>query len=75
MLRIEEELISEEIISEIVSEISNLGYPDKEVIYRKFYLSQSSAQIAKALNISETNVNVRVHRVIKKLREKFGGKQ
>ena len=75
MLLIGEELISEEIVSEIVSEISNLGYPDKEVIYRKFYLSQSSAQIAKALNISETNVNVRVHRVIKKLREKFGGKQ
>ena len=66
-------MLDAELISKIISEINMLSSPDKEIIYRKFYLSQSSSEIAKALSLSESNVNVRVYRVIKKLREKFGG--
>ena len=70
---VEEEMLDADLISKIISEINMLSSPDKEIIYRKFYLSQSSSEIAKALSLSESNVNVRVYRVIKKLREKVVG--
>jgi len=71
---VDEEYLTNELVSEIVKTISQLGMPDGEIIFRKYYLSQSSKEIAEALSMSVSNVNVRIHRVIKELREKFGGK-
>jgi len=72
---VEADYLKAELVSEIMQEISLLGYPDREIIVRKFYLSQTAEEIAEALGMSVSNVNVRSHRAIKRLREKFGGKQ
>ncbi len=58
---------------ELMKCIKNLGEPDCEIIVRKFYLSQSSKEIADRLNMTVSNVDTRTHRAIKKLREAFGG--
>jgi len=72
---VEADYLKEELVSEILREVSQLGYPDREIIIRKFYLSQTAEEIADALNVSIANVNVRAHRAIKRLRKKFGGEQ
>ena len=58
---------------ELMKEIKNLGEPDHEIIIRKFYLSQSSKEIADKLNMTVANVDTRTHRAIKRLRERLGG--
>lgn len=58
---------------ELMKSIRNLGAPDCEILVRKFYLSQSSKEIAEQLHLTVSNVDTRTHRAIKKLREKFGG--
>lgn len=58
---------------ELMKQIKNLGQPDCEILVRKFYLSQSSKEIADKLQMTVSNVDTRTHRAIKKLREIFGG--
>ena len=53
--------------------IKNLGQPDHEILVRKYYLAQSSKQIAEAMDMTVSNVDTRTHRAIRKLREKLGG--
>ena len=53
--------------------IDALGEPDREIIVRKYYLGQSSKEIAQRLNMTVSNVDTRTHRAVKKLRELFGG--
>lgn len=57
----------------LIKAIRKLGKPDSEIIVRKFYLSQSSAEIAKILNISVSNVDTRTYRALRKLKKIFGG--
>ena len=72
---VESEYLNSELVSEIMLEISTLDPTDREIVVRKFYLSQSSKEIAETIGMSVSNINVRIHRVLKKLREKFGGKR
>ncbi len=58
---------------ELMKAIRDLGEPDREIIVRKFYLSQSSKEIAEKMNLTVSNVDTRTHRALKKLRQKFGG--
>lgn len=58
---------------ELINAIKDLKEPDHEILVRKFYFSESSKEIAKRLNLSVSNVDVRTHRAIKKLKERFGG--
>ncbi len=58
---------------ELMKAVKNLGEPDCEIIVRKFYLSQSSKEIADKLDMTVSNVDTRTHRAIKKLRDKLGG--
>lgn len=58
---------------ELMKEIQKLGEPDHEIIIRKFYLLQSSKEIADKLNTTVSNVDTRTHRAIRKLRERLGG--
>lgn len=51
--------------------IKELGPPDTEILLRKYYLGQSSAEIAAALHKSVSTVDTRTHRAIHKLQKKF----
>lgn len=57
---------------ELVRAVRRLGRTDREIIIRKFYFSQSSKEIAKAMKMSVSNVDTRTHRALKKLRKIIG---
>ena len=58
--------------SEVLREIKNLGEPDSAILLRKYYLGQSSKEIAKALGMTVSNVDTRTHRAIAKLKKVLG---
>ena len=64
----EEEWLDEDGRRELASLVRDLGYPDSEIVFRKFYLSQPSKIIAGALGMTAANVDMRTHRALKKLR-------
>ncbi len=66
-------IAEKETVRMIFDEIRRLGRPDSDIIFRKYYLGQSSKAIADALGMTVSNVDVRSHRAIVKLREKLGG--
>lgn len=70
---IEDDIENNELRSVIMEEIVKLGEPDHEIIVRKFYLQQSSKEIAMELNMTVSNIDTRTHRALKKLRKIFGG--
>lgn len=57
----------------LLDAIKALGQPDHEILVRKYYLSQSSREIASSLHMSVSAVDTRAHRAIQKLRKQFGG--
>lgn len=57
----------------LIDAVDSLPKPDREIIVRKFFLSQSSKEIAKKLNMTVANVDTRTHRAIKKLKTILGG--
>jgi RNA polymerase sigma-70 factor, ECF subfamily len=50
-----------------------MGEPDHEIFIRKFYLGQSSKEIAKATGIKENTIDKKVSRGLVRLRETLGG--
>ena len=58
---------------ELIDAVNALAEPDREIIVRKFYLGQPSKEIAKALGMSASNVDVRTHRAVAKLRNTLKG--
>ncbi len=68
-----EEIAEKNLLDSVFAEIEKLGHPDADILLRKYYLGQSSRCIAKALNLTVSNVDTRAHRAIRKLREKFEG--
>ena len=71
---VSDEIAEKETVRTVLDEIRKLGRPDSEIIFRKYYLGQSSKTIADSLGMTVSNVDVRSHRAIVKLREKLGGK-
>lgn len=57
----------------LLREVRQLDRPDSDILFRKYYLGQTSAQIAAALGLTVSNVDTRTHRAIQKLKEKLGG--
>ena len=70
---VEEDFFGKEERRALLREIANLGEPDSEIITRKFFLCESSKVIAEKLGLTASNVDVRTHRALAKLREKIGG--
>lgn len=60
--------------AELLSAVRALESPDREIIIRKFYLQQSSKEIAEAFGLSVSNVDTRTHRAVGKLRERLKGR-
>lgn len=72
---IESELAEEELRREVFHAVKALGEPDASIIIRKYYLGESSKEIADALKMTVSNVDTRTHRALTKLRDLFGGKE
>lgn len=70
---VEEALEKAESRAALIAAVKALGEPDSEIIIRKFFLGQASKEIAEILGISVSNVDVRTHRAIKKLKNSLGG--
>ena len=58
---------------EVLDAVKSLGEPDTSIIVKKYYLGESSKQIATALKLTVTTVDTRAHRALSKLRKMFGG--
>jgi RNA polymerase sigma-70 factor (ECF subfamily) len=69
----EEELAEDELRREVLDAVKSLGEPDSGIIFRKYYLGQSSKEIANALKLTVSNVDTRTHRALDKLRKILGG--
>ena len=70
---IDSELTDDELRCEVIKAIEDLGDPDTNILFRKFYYGESSKDIAKAIGMSVSNVDIRTHRALNKLRKMFGG--
>ncbi len=71
---LEGEFESREEREELIRAVRALREPDRGIIIRKFYLQQSSKEIAEALGLSVSNVDTRTHRAVGMLREKLSGR-
>ena len=65
---LESDLEYQELRRAVLDEVKSLGEPDREILLRKFYLGESSKDIAKALKISVSVVDTRTSRAVEKLR-------
>ena len=72
---VEEALITREFKEELIREIKALGEPDSTILLRKYFLSESSKEIAASLDLTVSTVDTRTHRAIQKLRSIFGGER
>lgn len=61
------------LVAEVMAEIKKLGPPDSEIIFRRYYLGQSSKDVAAELGLTAANVDTRAHRAMEKLRKIFRG--
>lgn len=68
---LEGRLLRQEERSQLLEAIQALGEPDREIIVRKYYLSQSSKEIVARLGMTVSNVDTRTHRAIEKLRKQW----
>ena len=55
-----------------IEAVEALGKPDGEIIVRKYYLGQSSREIAERLHMTVSVVDTRTHRAIKRLKRIMG---
>lgn len=68
---LESELEERELRRAVLSEVKSLDEPDREILLRKFYLGESSKEIAKRLKMSVSNVDARTSRAVEKLRKRL----
>jgi len=57
----------------VIEKIKKMEEPDKSILIRKYYIGQSSKEIAALLEMTVSNVDTRASRAIKRLKEYFGG--
>ena len=62
-----------ELKESLIRAVKTLGEPDREIIVRKFFLSQTSKEIAKQLRLSVSNVDTRTHRAVARLKKIMKG--
>lgn len=70
-ISLESDLEERELRRAVLSEVKSLGEPDREILLRKFYLGESSKEIAARLKMSVSNVDARTSRAVEKLRKKL----
>ncbi len=70
---LERDTAEKDLLERIFVEINTFGKLDSEILFRKYYLGQSSRHIANLLKITVSAVDTRAHRAIQKLKAKFKG--
>lgn len=65
----EEELVGKAEKQALVAALTKLSSVEREIVVRKYYLSQSSKRIASDMRLSVSNVDTKTHRAILKLRK------
>lgn len=75
MVIIDSKLAEDALRLEVIKAVEDLGEPDSNILFRKFYYGESSKNIAKAVGLTASNVDTRTHRALNKLRKMFGGKE
>lgn len=65
---LESDLEYRELRRAVLDEVKSLNEPDREILLRKFYLGESSKEIAKRLGLSVSNIDTRTFRAVEKLR-------
>lgn len=70
---LEGDFTREETRRELLEAINDLPACDREIIIRKFYLRQPSRSIAEEMGLTVSNVDVRTHRTIEKLKKRLKG--
>ena len=69
---LEEGILEKELKEEVLAAVRSLKEPEREIILRKYYLGQSSKEIAARLKLRPGNVDVRAHRAVQQLRKLLG---
>ena len=57
----------------LLKAVRDLGHPDADIIFRRYYLGQTHKQIGDALGLSENAVTKRLRRSLQKLKSKLEG--
>ena len=65
---IEDSYIKKEQKKKLLEAVKSLGSPDSEIIVRKYYMGESSKEIAEKLSLTVNAVDTRTSRALKKLR-------
>ncbi|MBQ6115999.1 MAG: sigma-70 family RNA polymerase sigma factor [Oscillospiraceae bacterium] len=68
---VEEAFISAQRRRAVIEAVAALGYPDREIIVRKFLLGESSRSVAEDLGMTVSAVDTRTHRALKRLRSEW----
>ena len=58
---------------ELLGAIDALENTDREILLRKYFMSQNSKDIARIMHMTVSAVDTRAHRALKKLRSILGG--
>ena len=65
---IEYDYEKKELAKRLIEVINSLGEPDSTIVYRKYYLFENSAEIARFTGLSEDNVRQRLSRSLRKIK-------
>jgi len=57
----------------LIEAILSLDKTDRDIVMRKYYLGESTKEIASSLGMTVSAIDTRAHRAIQKLRKQFGG--
>ncbi|MBO4871999.1 MAG: sigma-70 family RNA polymerase sigma factor [Lachnospiraceae bacterium] len=69
---LEERILEKALKEEVLAAVRSLKEPEREIILRKYYLGQSTKEIAACLKLSPGSVDVKTHRAVQRLREVLG---
>ena len=69
----EDRVLGEEQRRRLVAAIGSLGPPDSTIVYRRYYLGETYAQIGKRLGLTKNAANKRGVKALKKLRQIMEG--
>ena len=70
---LEDEVQQKELRQKLISVINSLGEPDSTIIIHKFYLRESSKDIAQLTGLSSDNVRKRLQRALRKIEKELKG--
>ena len=71
-LSLEERFAEEDLRERVLSAVKALPEPEREILLRKYYLGQSSKEIAEKLGLKPGTVDVKAHRAVRILKARLG---